>query len=83
MFVRSSHSSRTPSLFSRAFTKRYIAVVRFGLFIQQVENALCARKPHDDGIELVGHLADVAGKLFGHIQEWDDNADAECKGRTG
>ena len=54
-----------------------IALVSLRLFIQQSKNTVCTRKAHNDHIHLVRHLADRACKLFGHIQEWDDDTDAE------
>ena len=44
-----------------------IAVVRFRCFIHQGKDTLGTGKTHDDGVNLLGQLVDVAGKLLGHV----------------
>ena len=58
--------------------QRDIAVVGLGFLVQQGEDAVRTGQAHDDHVDLVGHLADGAGKLLGHVQEGHDNTDAEC-----
>ena len=55
----------------------HVAIVGFGLFIQQGEDPVGAGQTHDDHVDLVGHLADRAGELLGHIQERHHDADTE------
>ena len=57
--------------------ERDVAVVRLGLFVNEVEDALRARKSHHDGVDLMRHLTNVARKLLGHIQKGDNDADAQ------
>ncbi len=60
-----------------------ISIVGFGRFIQQGKNPFRSCKAHDNGIDLMGHLIDVSGKLLRHIQKRNDNADTEGKaGKT-
>ena len=58
-----------------------VALVGLGLFVNQVKDTLGAGHAHDNHIQLVGNLADVAGKLLGHVQKRHHNADA--KGHAG
>ena len=44
-----------------------IALVGLFLLVQQRQNAVRARQAHNHHVHLVGHLADGAGKLFGHV----------------
>ena len=54
-----------------------IAVVGLRLLVQQSKDAVRTGRTHDDHVDLVGHLADCTGKLTGHVQERNDDADAE------
>ena len=64
-----------------AVDQRDIAVVRLRLFVHQRENTLGAGRGHDNGVDLLGELVDVAGELLGHVQKRDENADG--KGLAG
>ena len=57
--------------------QRHIALVGFRLLVDERKNALRAGQAHDDGIDLIGHLADIAGKLLRHVQKRHHDADAE------
>ena len=57
--------------------ERDVAFVRFGLLVQQREDAVRAREAHDDHVHLIGDLADGAGELLGHVQKRHHDADAE------
>lgn len=46
-------------------------------FVDQGEDPLRTRQAHDHCVDLVGHLAHVAGKLLGHGQKRDHDADAD------
>ena len=58
-----------------------IAVVFFRFFIHQSKNPGSAGQPHYNGIDLLGKLIDIAGKLLGHIQK--RNNDIHRKGQPG
>ena len=61
--------------------KSDIALVLLGLLIHQLEDPLRAGQTHHHGVDLVGHLADVAHELAGHVQE--GNGDADGHGHAG
>ena len=54
-----------------------IALVGFGFFINEGEDTGGACTGHDDGVELLGEVVHVAGKLLGHVQEGHQNGNAE------
>ena len=53
------------------------AVVCLSLFIDEGEDALRACARHDDGIDLLGELVDIARELLGHVEERDENRDIQ------
>ena len=57
--------------------KRHIAVVRLGLFVDEGEHALRARARHDDRVDLLGELVDVAGELARHVEEGHKDGDVQ------
>ena len=57
--------------------QRHIALVRLGRLVDQAEDALRAGAGHDDGVDLLGELVDVAGKLARHVQEGDQDRHVE------
>ena len=54
-----------------------VALVGLRFFIHQAEYAGSAGTGHDDGVDLLGQLVDVAGELLCHVQEGHKDADAE------
>ena len=54
-----------------------VTLVGLGLLIHQAEYARSAGAGHDDGVDLLGQLVDVAGELLCHVQEGHKDADAE------
>ena len=65
------------SVFFLYLGQGHIAAVGFRLLVQQSENPLRAGDPHNHRVDLMGNLADSAGKLLGHIQEGHHHADAQ------
>ena len=61
----------------RGVHKRHIAVVCLGLFVDEGEHALCARARHDDRVDLLGELVDVAGELARHVEEGHKDGDVQ------
>ena len=53
------------------------AIVCLGFFVDEGEDALRARARHDDGVDLLGELVDVARELLGHVKERDENGDIQ------
>ena len=53
------------------------AVICLSLFIDEGEDALRACARHDDGIDLLGELVDIARELLGHVEERDENRDIQ------
>ena len=70
-----------PVLADAAVDQRDIALVGLGLLIHQLKYTLGARRGHDDGVDLLRESVDVTGKLLGHVQKRDQDADRE--GRAG
>ena len=58
-----------------------VALIRLRLLVDEIEDPLGAGQTHDHGVDLVGHLADVAGELLGHVEEGHHDADAEGQTR--
>ena len=54
-----------------------VSFIGFLLLIQKSEDPMGSGQSHYHHVDLVGYLADGAGKLFGHVQEGHDNTDAE------
>ena len=61
--------------------ERNEAVVCLSLFIDEGEDALRACARHDDGIDLLGELVDIARELLGHVEERDENGDIQRQRR--
>ena len=53
------------------------ALVGLGLFVDEGEDALRARARHDDRVDLLGELVDVARELLGHVEERHENGDIQ------
>ena len=66
----------TVFLFLRVY-QCHIAVIRFRLLIQKVKDTGRSRKTHNNRVDLLGYLVDVARKLFRHIQKRNDDADPQ------
>ena len=60
-----------------AADERDVAVVGFGLFVEQLEDPPCAGDGHDDGVDLIGDAGDVARELLCHAEERRDDRDGE------
>ena len=54
-----------------------IAVVNLGLFVHEVKYSVRTRKSHNDAVDVLGNLADVVRKLSCHVQERNNNGNAE------
>ena len=46
-----------------------VTVIDLGRLVQNLKDTRCARHRHDDGVDLLGHLAYVIGKLTAHVQK--------------
>ena len=65
------------AVFFLCVDKRDVTLVRLGLLIEKIEDALCSRKSHDNGVDLMRNLIDVARELLCHVEERNDDADAD------
>ena len=56
-----------------------VSLVHLRLLVHERQHALGAGHTHDDGVELLGYLVYIAGKLFGHVQEGHHQIYGECQ----
>ena len=78
MPVRWSDSSISQvSGLTRAFDEGDVAIVDLGLLVKKLEDAAGAGKSHDDGVDLLGNLADLTAELLGHVEEGDHDGNGE------
>ena len=79
--AHSAFCQRTVRRFRRT-DQRDMAVVLLRLLVDQLKDAACACGSHNDGVDLLGNLRDIAGKLLCHAKERCDDRDFQRRKHT-
>ena len=59
-----------------------IALVLLGFLVHNVKDSLGSRDTHYNRVHLMRNLIDISRKLLGHVEEGDNDADADSESRN-